>query len=205
MYRQPWYGITRSDYCKNPKLFRPSYWGSASIRGVESPIFPKDSKDYDLKDLKIIIQNRNWIEKEFKLKRNCKGTAPQYVNGYDVCEQIEKDMRRWFDHMEIYSAPGGWVMFLSPYGCFDEPVPEGWERTRPIYTLDASTIYKFIPGRGATAKQEVVAKNAVVIQRQFRKARYHPKYKLCKAVLFRNLERDGALPEGTADAVWNEV
>jgi len=177
----------------------------ASIRGVESPIFPKDAKDYDLKDFKPIILNRNWIEKEFKLKRNCKGTAPQYVEGYDVYQKMEKEMGCWFDHMELYSCPGGWVMFLSPYGRFYAPVPEGWKRTRPIYRLDASTIWKFIPGRGAAAKREVLAKNAVVIQRQFRKARYDPKYKLCKAVLFRNLERDGALPEGTADAVWNEV
>jgi len=44
--------------------------------------------------------------------------------------------------------------------------------------------------------------SAILIQRAFRKARYDPKYKMCKAVLFRGLERDHALPAGTADSVW---
>ena len=186
----------RSEMCDDPKLFETTYWncsdGEKYIRSVEG---------------KGIIANRNWIAKIFKLSRNAHSSAPQYAYSD---QELRHELGDWYDHAEVYECPGGWVIFLSPYGHYygshhsNDAVPNGWTRTRPIYNMEASTIYKFIPGRGANARMERLGAVAPAIQRQFRKARYDPKYKMCRAVLYRNLEECGALTNGEADNVWQE-
>jgi len=182
--------INRADLCDNPKLFESTYWSN----------FGDGDTYLKLPENQAIINNRNWVAKHFKLKYRPK-LEPLYAYDFD---RMEKEMAIWHDHAEIYACLGGFIVFLSPYLSRDTPIPEGWTRTRPIYDTGCPTIYKFVPGRGAKARMERLGAVAPAIQRQFRKARYDPKYKMCRAVLYRNLEECGALTNGEADNVWQE-
>jgi hypothetical protein len=129
-----------ADLCERSSLYQATYWNS-----------PRDDNAATRRELQEIIHTRDMVAQDFSLKRNVKHTAPAYV--YDV-EAYAKEYREWHDHVEVYSCPGGFMVFMSPYLSMDDPVPEGWVAIEQIYDMQCPTICRFIPGRGMAARRE---------------------------------------------------
>lgn len=127
-WKKPAYAQT-----KYPRIYGNTYWGASREIQEEE-----------------IINNRNNLINDFKIIKGI-NPFPKYI--YKIIDPNIKDgnERRPYDHNELYkTSDREYLLISSPYSeRHDDYFKEnGWEKTYPIYSLDATTYYKLIKLKG---------------------------------------------------------